>query len=442
MQNLIIDSIVILVLVFLNGFFSCAEFAIVSLRKSRVSQLVEEGDPRAVIVAELQHDPQRLLAVVQIGVTLVGSCASALGGIVAVEVVKPLLLGTGSGMMHDAAEPVAVMIVVMVISYVTLVLGELVPKAIGLHRAEWVGVRVAGVIRVLSKMSGPAVTVLTASSSAVLSLLRIRAGDEGFMTRDEVRQIVAEGQESGHFTEAEHEYIKNVFDFTHTHVREVMVPRTRMTMLDAAMEVKALLAVILDSQYSRYPVYRDDPENIIGFVHGKDVLGGVIRGDFSLDRVLRPPFFVPEGKRVNELLEEMQRKRIHMAIVVDEYGGVSGLVTTEDLIEELVGEIEDEHDEGEPKKVEHLPDGSIVVDALLSIADLSDLLDVRIDEEGEYDTVAGLILAMLGRFPEKGESVEWGGYRLTCLEVTGRGIVRVSITPQDHGDSSPSSPPT
>jgi len=138
----------------------------------------------------------------------------------------------------------------------------------------------------------------------------------------------------------------------------------------------------------------------------------------------------------------MQRKRIHMAIVVDEYGGVSGLVTTEDLIEELVGEIEDEHDEGEPKKVEHLPDGSIVVDALLSIADLSDLLDVRIEEEGEYDTVAGLILAMLGRFPEKGESVEWGGYRLTCLEVTGRGIVRVSITPQDHGDTSPSSPPT
>lgn len=431
MQSLFVDIVVILVLVLLNGFFSCAEFAIVSLRRSRVSQLVDEGDRRAVVVADLQRDPQRVLAVVQIGVTLVGSCASAFGGVVAVEVVKPLLSRIGGGFLHELAEPAAVMVVVVVISYATLVLGELVPKAIGLHRAEAVALRVAGPIRFLSRISAFAVSFLTLSSSAVLSLLKIREGQEGGVTREEVRQIVAEGQESGNFTEAEHEYIKNVFDFTHTHVREVMVPRTRMTMLDSSLPVERLLSVILESEYSRYPVYRDDPENIVGFVHGKDVLGGVLRGGFSLERVMRPPFFVPEGKLVNELLKEMQRKRIHMAIVVDEYGGVSGLVTTEDLIEELVGEIEDEHDVGEPKKVEHLPDGTIVVDALLSVSDLSDLLDVRVDDDAEYDTVAGLILARLGRFPERGESVEWEGYRFTCIDVTRRGIVRVSITPVD-----------
>lgn len=435
MQSLLVDSIVILVLVLLNGFFSCAEFAIVSLRKSRVSQLAEEGDPRASIVMELQRDPHRVLAVVQIGVTLVGSCASAFGGIVAVEVVKPILSMSGVSVIHDVAEPVAVMLVVLVISYMTLVLGELVPKAIGLERAEWVALRVAGVIRFLSRVSGVAVSFLTLSSSAVLSIFRIRGGNEAFMTREEVRQIVAEGQETGHFTETEHEYIKNLFDFTHTHVREVMTPRTRMTMLDASSPPEELLKVILENEYSRYPIYRDEPENIIGFVHGKDFLGGIIRGDFALERIIRPTFFVPEGKRVNELLEEMQRKRIHMAIVVDEYGGVSGLVTTEDLIEELVGEIEDEHDVGEPKKVEFLPDGTIVVDPILSVSDLSDILDVRIDDDAEYDTVAGLILSLLGRFPEKGEEVAWGEFRFVCLEVTAREIVRVSISRREMEDA-------
>lgn len=430
MNSIIVDLLIISVLVLLNGFFSCAEFAIVSLRKSRLAQMIEEGDPRALIIESLQRDPHRLLAVVQIGVTLVGSFASAFGGVVAVQVVKPLLLALPYAFIHEAAEPLSVSLVVLAVSYVSLVLGELVPKAIGLHHAEAVALRVAYPIQLLARIAAIGVTFLTFSSRLVLKLLRITTEGQGFVSREEVQQIVAEGQETGVFTEAEHEYIKNIFDFTHTCLREVMVPRTRMVALDLELSEEQVLQIVLESQYSRYPVYRGELENIVGFIHGKDFLGGVIsRKDFSIERIIRPPFFVPEGKKVNELLEQMQRERFHMALVVDEYGGISGLVTTEDLLEELVGEIEDEHDVGEPDKVLDLGDGVFVVDALISIADLSDLLSCKVVDDASYDTLAGLILDHLGRFPEEGEVIEWCEYRFVCIEVTKTAIQKVRVEP-------------
>ncbi len=428
MDTVTLEIIVIVVLILLNGFFACSEFAIISIRKSRVAQLAASGEERAKLVEALQKDPHRLLAVVQIGMTVVGSTASAVGGVIAVEHLKPFLQGLPYAFVRNAAEPIAVTIVVVILSYLILILGELVPKTIGLQYADPMALRVAKPITFLARVGVAVVSLLTVSSKAVLRLLRIKGEGRAFITREEVQHIVAEGHETGVFSAAESEYIRNIFDFTHTYVREVMVPRTRMVALDLELSRQEMLATVLDNMYSRYPVFRGSIENIVGFIHGKDFLGRMVtEPEFDIATIVRPPYYVPEGKRVNDLLKEMQRKRSHMALVVDEYGGISGLVTTEDLLEELVGEIEDEHDIGEPRRVQRLPDGSLLVDALISISDLEDLLGIKLEEGLPYDTLAGLILDELGRFPEKGERVEWHGFLLTCEEVKATAIVKVRI---------------
>jgi len=429
LDTVTLELLLIFVLIIINGFFSCSEFAIISIRKSRVAQLVEEGNKRAKTVEELQQDPHRLLAIVQIGVTVVGSTASAVGGIIAVEHLRPALRLSSVALISNAAEPIAVTIVVALVSYFSLILGELVPKTIGLQYADTMALRVAGPIRFLERLCGVVVSFLTVSSKTVLRLFRIKGEERAFITREEVQLIVAEGHESGVFSASEHEYIKNIFDFTHTAVREVMVPRTRIAALDLDWQREEMLRFILENQYSRYPVFSGSIEKIVGFVHGKDFLGRMVSDqDFAIETIIRPPFYVPEGKKVNELLKEMQRNRIHMALVVDEYGGISGLATTEDLLEELVGEIEDEHDVGEPRRVQKLADGSLIVDALISLSDLEDLLGIKLGEDLQYDTLAGLILDQLGRFPERGESVSWQGFRFICEEVKTTAIVRVRIS--------------
>ncbi len=242
--------------------------------------------------------------------------------------------------------------------------------------------------------------------------------------------MVQEGHESGVFSEAEHEYIQNIFEFTHTCVREVMVPRTRMVALNQSCSREELLSTILESQYSRYPVYLDDLEEIVGVLHDKDILGPLVQGDpIRLEQFIRPPVFVPESKKVNQLLKEMQRDRNHMALVVDEYGGLSGLVTTEDLLEELVGEIEDEHDAGEPGKLVRQPDGSWIVDGLVSIFDLQEALGIKPEEAPHYETVAGLVLDQLGHLPVRGETFNWSGFQVICEQVTRTAILQVRVTP-------------
>ena len=428
MDTVSLELIVIFMLIIINGFFACSEFAIISIRKSRVAQLVAAGDERAKIVEALQKDPHRLLAIVQIGMTVVGSTASAVGGIIAVEHLKPVLQHAPYELLRNAAEPVAVTIVVAIVSYLILIIGELVPKTIGLQYADTMALKVAKPLDFMARLGMVIVSLLTISSKTVLALMRIRGEGRAFITREEVQHIVAEGHETGVFSAAESEYIRNIFDFTHTSVREVMVPRTRMAALDLDLPHDGMLRFILENQYSRYPVFRGSIENIVGVIHGKDFLGRtVIDPEFDINSIVRPPFYVPEGKKVNDLLKEMQRIRSHMALVVDEYGGLSGLVTTEDLLEELVGEIEDEHDIGEPRRVERLDDGSLNVDALISISDLEDLLDIKLAEDLPYDTLAGLILGQLGRFPEKGETLEWNNFLLVCEEVKKTAIVTVKI---------------
>lgn len=431
MDTIFLQIFVIALLIILNGFFACSEFAIISIRKSRIAQLVSVGNERAKLIDELQSDPHRLLAVVQVGVTLVGSLASAMGGIIAVEHIKPFLQRSPVEFLHNGAEAISIGIMVTIISYVSLVLGELVPKSIGLMYADTLALQLIKPLVFLGRIASLFVSFLSISSKGILWIMGIRGDNRPFITREEVQLMVSEGHESGIFTAAENEFIQNIFDFTHTSVREVMVPRTRMAALDLDLGRDEMLRFIVENQYSRYPVYRESIESVEGFIHGKDFLGKMVTDPaFPLENIIRPPFYVPEGKKVNDLLKEMQRQRIHMALVVDEYGGISGLVTTEDLLEELVGEIEDEHDIGEPRRVETLSDGSLRVDALISVNDLKDLLHVTLPDSVPYDTLAGLILDELGRFPERGEQVSWNGYLLTCEEVKKNAIVTVRIEKQ------------
>ncbi len=431
MDTVTIELIVIVLLILLNGFFSMSEFAIISVRKSRISQLVSDGDERARIIEDFQKDPHPMLAVIQIGVTVAGSAASTVGGIVSIEHLRPFIASLPWPVLQHAAEPISVMVLVFSISYISLIIGELVPKAIGLQYADLVAIRLARPMFIASRCTSILVMFLTGSSRAVMRLLGLKGEHNTFVTREEVQHIVAEGHESGVFSESEHEYIRNIFEFTHTCVREVMVPRTRIIALEADYSRESIIETILEAQYSRYPVYSGTIEEIIGVVHGKDLLGRMVRGEsISLNDVLRKPVFVPEGKKVNELLKEMQRTRNHMAFVVDEYGGLAGLVTTEDLLEELVGEIEDEHDAGEPGKIEKLQDGSLLIDGLMPVFDLQDIINIKLDENLQYDTLAGLVLHELGHLPESGESFIWQGHLFSCEEVTRTAVLKVKIHPE------------
>lgn len=430
MDSILTELLIILFLIAVNGFFSMSEFAIISCRKSLIAQLVSDGSERAAIIEKYQQDPHQLLAVVQIGVTVAGSAASTVGGIVAIRQLRPLIAQAPWSFVSSAAEPLSAFLVIIIISFVTLIIGELVPKAIGLQFSGKIALNTAKPIRFIAAILAPLITILTFSSKSILALMRIKDQINAFITREEVQHMILEGHESGVFSETEHEYIRNVFEFTHTCVREVMVPRTRMVGLEVSIKREELLKVIQENQYSRYPVYRDSIEEIIGVVHDKDLIGPLVHNEeINLETLLRPPVFVPEAKRINDLLKEMQLSRNHMALVVDEYGGISGLVTTEDLLEELVGEIEDEHDTGESVKIMKQPDGSWLVDGLVPVFDLQEPLNIKLEDDPNYDTLAGLILNELGRLPKQGETLHWMGYRLVCKQVTRTAVLQVRIIP-------------
>lgn len=434
MEPVISEFVIIFILIIINGFFAAAELAVISTRKSKIASLATAGDKKAILLEKVQKEPHNFLATIQIGVTIVGSLASALGGSAAIQYLRPLLGSVPLSVVRDAAEPLSIAIVVVGISYLFLVLGELAPKTIGLQFSEKIAMNVVKPIGMMAVAANIIVRFLTFSNRTILRLLGItpKAG-QAFITREEVQHVFSEGSEAGALTETEHTYIENVFEFTHTTVKEVMVPRTRIIALDLELPSDEIVRIVRENLYSRYPVFRGDMDHVIGFVHTKDILLGNLCSNREIDlaKIVRNLLYVPEGKKVSSLLKEMQRKRIQMALVVDEYGIMSGLVTTEDLLEELVGEIEDEHDIGETRRVQKMPDGSLMVDALLPMDELEENLGVDVEEGLPFDTLAGLILDRLGRFPQKGETVEWQNYILTCEEVTETAILKVQISPRE-----------
>jgi putative hemolysin len=430
-----LEPFLIFLLILANGFFAAAEIAIIATRKSRIDALLEKGVRSAAAVARLKNDPDRFLATVQIGVTVVSSLASAIGGAAAIGYLQPKLQAAPIPLVARWADLIAILVVVLPISYLSLVLGELVPKSLALRFSERIACLLAPPIDFLSRISSSLVKALTTSSNAVLWIFGGGKENEGasFISVEEVKSLIREGAAKGIFNETERELIHSVFEFADTPVKAVMVPRTEIHALEVHASLADVAKSFIESGFSRIPVYEGELDHVIGILYNKDIFKALQeKSDFRLRDHLHPAFFVPSSLSISELLKQLQRRRLAMALVVNEFGEVEGLATLEDLLEEIVGEIRDEYDREERGPVERLPDGSLVIQGSALLKNLKSDFNLPFEESPDYHTLAGFVLAKLQRIPRSGERVEHNGYRLTIVDMEGRRIVKIKLEEASH----------
>jgi len=428
-----INLLVVLFFVLLGGFFAAAELALVSLRESQVQRLAE-GSKRGRRLATLTADPNRFLASVQVGVTLAGFVSAGFGASrIAPEVAKPLV---DLGLAEGAAGLISFVVITVFIAYLSLVLGELVPKRIALQRVEKVALFGAIPIDFIAKIFRPFIVALSVSTNAIVRLLGIdpHAAKEA-MTGEELRDLVAAHEE---LSEEERNLIDDVFAAGDRELREVMLPRTEVEFLETNIPVSEAVRIVVDQPHSRYPVIRDSADDVVGFVHIRDILDpNITDPDMHVGRLARPLSAFPSSKAILNTLTEMRRTRQHLAIVQDEYGGTAGIVTMEDLVEEVIGDIQDEYDvDTDQDRLRVL--GEVSVDGLLNLDDFEEETGIELPE-GPYETVAGFLVASLTRLPVAGDTVREGDYEFRVLELDGRRIARVSITSVLPAESSPDS---
>ncbi len=421
----------IALLIILNGLFAAAEIAVVATRKSRLKQLAEEGIERAKILLSFKENPDRFLATIQIAITFVGVLASAIGGAtIAIGVIKPAIETVPIGFISASSEAISIGIVTVIITYFSLIFGELVPKSIALTYPERVGLKLSSFIVMISKIFAFFVRILTFSTNLILKPLgRKPFTERAYITEEEVRMLIREGGEQGVFEPTEQELIHSVFEFTDMSAKEVMVPSTQMVTVNLGMSAEEIRSIIAEEQFSRYPVIGKDLNDIRGILYAKDFLNAAASGEVDIRKLIKPPFFIPETMKISNLLKEMQKRRVHMALVIDEYGGVSGLVTLEDLLEEIVGEIRDEYDIESP--VIQLNERTYIIDASISIRDLREDYGIEIPESPEYETLGGYLLTVLQKIPRTGDVIEQEDKRIIISEMVGQRIskVRLEITP-------------
>jgi putative hemolysin len=430
-----LEIFLILIFILINGFFAASEIAVVTIRRTRIKQLKEEGKKNADILLKLRESPDRFLATIQIGVTFAGVLASAIGGAAAVEVIKPILKTIPVALISASSEAIAIGIVVACIAYFSLVFGELIPKSIALSNPETIGLFTAPSIDRFSKIAGIFVGILTASTNLLLKPFGKKAfTDRGYITEEEVRMLIEEGGERGVFEPAEKELIHSVFEFTDTSVKEVMIPAPQMITIGINMPVDEVKTIIYEEKFSRYPVIGKDINDIRGILFAKDFYNILSKtGRVDIHKIIKSPLFIPETMKISILLREMQKKRVHMAIVIDEYGAVSGLVTLEDLLEEIVGEIRDEYDIESP--VIQLSDGTMIIDASISVSDLMEDYNIEIPESPDYETLGGFIVTYLQRIPKTGDIIEMADKRLKVIEMVGQRIAKVKLEKIDKKDT-------
>jgi magnesium and cobalt exporter, CNNM family len=421
------DILLVLAVILIGGFFAAAEMALVSLREGQVRSLARHGK-RGQRAARLAQDPNRFLSSVQIGVTV----ATLLSGAFGAALLSDRLGNALSKVMpHDVAVPLSLIAVTLIISFFTLVFGELAPKRLALQRAERVSLVAGPVVDRLAMIARPLVWLLSKCTNLVVQLLGgDPAAGRGVMTDEELRDLVAGHQA---LSPDERHIVGEVFDAGKRQIREVLVPRTEVEFLPAAMPMAEAATVAEHARYSRFPVYQESYDDVIGFVHSRDLLDGrPDAGTRKVGEVCRPVKFLPISKMVLSALSEMRKDRAHLAIVVDEYGGTAGIVTLEDLVEELIGDIQDEYDEvsTHPRQ---LHGGELEVDGLLNLDEFAEQTGLELPE-GPYETVAGYLLAALGHLPDNGESAEVEGRRLTVTQLDGRRIARVLVSPAAPAD--------
>ncbi|MHB1394954.1 MAG: hemolysin family protein [Clostridia bacterium] len=423
------QMLVIFLLIGLNAFFAASEMAIVSVRQSRIKPLVDEGNKAAVIVSRFLDEPSKLLATIQIGITFAGFLASAIGAQTISSSFTVFLAGLNVPVISGSAAWISTFIVTTIIALFTLVLGELVPKRMALSQSDKIALSVAGYINFFSKVVSPAVKFLTVSTNFVVKLLggKVTATGEQ-ITEEEIRLMINVGEEKGIFQETETEMINSIFEFDNTVAKEVMTPRTDIIAMSSEVTLEEILDIIVEENFSRIPVYEESIDNIIGILYVKDLFSMIKRKmewEVSLKNIIRPVYFVPEYKKIDELFKEMQKSKNHIAVVIDEYGGTAGLITIEDLLEEIVGNIFDEYDDV-VLDYEKIDDNTYIVSGMLDIDEINDILDSSIPEE-EFDTISGMLLSHSGKMPEVGDEVEVGNIYFRIEEVDDKRISKIRI---------------
>ncbi len=415
-----IGLVVLFVLV--GGVFAAAEISLVSLRDGQARALASRGK-RGRVVAELNQDPNRFLAAVQVGVTLAGFLSAAFGGATLSGDLAPVLVGWG--LPSGAADAVALVLVTVAISYLSLVLGELAPKRLALQRAEGFALALGPMIDKISKISRPMIWLLSVSTDVVVRLL---GGDPTAqreqMSEEELRELVNAHETLG---EEERRIVEDVFEAGDRQIREVMIPRTEVDFIDASTPVYKAAKEALGQPHSRYPVIRGSADDVIGFVHVRDLLDPDMSGrSVRVGELARQALVLPWTRQLLAALADMRREGSHLAIVADEYGGTAGIVTMEDLVEELVGDIKDEYDLAEAETTHHRG-GDVEVDGLLNLDDFEDETGIELPE-GPYETVAGFLMARLGRLPREGDFVDFDDRRIVVRDVENRRVGRVLVT--------------
>ncbi len=426
------EVLLILVLILANGLFAAAEIAFIAARKGRLEQRAEEGNRNARLALELARNPDLFLPIAQIGMTLVGSLAAAYGGHQIVEEIRKIFEKSPWPMVVAHSEGLSLGLFVVCYTYATLILGELVPKRASLHRAEGLAIFLAPIMHVISVIARPFVWFLGISSSTVLWVLRLEAGSEPSVSLDDIEHLIDTGTAEGVVEPLEQKLALGALRLGDRTVRDIMRPRIDLDAMDADTPADEILGTVAMAGFSRVPVYEGDLDHVIGFVHIKDLFRQNYLGwALELRKLLHPALFVPENMTLDRLLELFQEKHNQLAIVLNEYGGTEGMVTLEDVVEEIVGEMRDEHRRHEDQKFFQRDDKTWLVDGAMSVADLIDRLDLNPDLSWEgrgFSTVAGLILDRLGHIPTIGDKADWEELQLEVVDMDGRRIDRVLVT--------------
>ncbi|WNF23518.1 hemolysin family protein [Mesobacillus jeotgali] len=432
------EIVILLILIVLNAFFAASEIALISLNDNKIKLMAESGDRKAQMLHNLTSEPSRFLATIQIGITLAGFLASAFAAESFAGRMAVLLSEMGVPLSQSMLELVSVVTITLVLSYFTLVLGELVPKRLALQKAEPIAMFAAAPLTVLSKISSPFVKLLTLSTNGIVRLFGVDPNaDEENVTEEEIRMMVDVGMEKGTIQDTEKEMINNIFEFDNKTISDIMTHRTNIVALSVDTSLKDTVAIVNREKYTRMPVYEGSIDHIIGILHTKDLIPFIECGDqevFDLRSMLREPSFVLESMHLDQLFKVMQQSNLHMAVAIDEYGGTDGIVTIEDLIEEIVGNIFDEHDEPELDAAEivQVDTNQYVMDGTLNLYEVEDALKIELPSE-EYDTLSGFVLGQLGYIPAADEhpEVEYQDIVFAVAEMDDRRIARVNIRIKD-----------
>ena len=428
MGSALTEIAIVFVLLVINGIFSMSELAIVSVRKARLQKRAEQGDAKARAALDLAEQPNDFLATVQVGITLVGILAGAFGGASLSEKLAVLLKQYES--IAPYADKLAFGLVVLVITYFSLVIGELVPKQLALNHAEAIARTMAKPMQWIAKITSPAVRLLSGSTDAILKLFGIKPSDDPQVTEDEVKIMVRQGTQSGIFEEAERHMVENIFHMSDQRVRALMTPRRDIVSIDLNDAPEEILHTIKDNSYSRYLVCRDGLDNVVGMVRAKDLLKQQLdENRFDIESAMRQPLFVPESMPALKVMEQFKKTGMHFAVVMDEYGGTLGITTHHDILEEIAGDMM-LIDEPDYQPVQQREDGSWILDGTLTIHDVKETLELKKlpgEERGEYHTLSGFVMYKLGRIPNENDSFEFSGLRFEIIDMDQRRVDKVMV---------------